>query len=603
MDESVNIVMNGTHINGAMEDGHLKRNSHPSPMADSNPGSPIIMTEPKRAKTSEFDEGSPTSKSTEVTQFEFNEMLSTILNVIQELDKYEIMSTIATSVVNGEKVEISIQTMQSKLKDAQYSSVLTLKDDIGRICRQAITDNSQNPEIQEHAQKLLHLASDLINDKSHYTIRSHGKKVRPREESQAVAAPGRDHEKVALFQRGPEGFVFTSAAFVKDESLDLEVSTTVVVPTPSNPNPPLLKDVNTRPRPMPPAADAAKRKSTGVEFCSYTPFTSFAPFVDSTHAELDAEDTSTAYDSLLTRVAQKSKASAAELEEQRKAKSSLDSILEFAQQYQETENTVILKEEDLNFLVEEGLDLKKLLDAANSGKADNEKLTPLEAIQKNAILLYELHKLQDERFASKDQTVSAREKEIAATLRNSLMELVSQATPSMLVTSQAIEDTMKRIPYKETAFSGTLPPNKPFAFPTNVVRNGLPPNATGFPVHNLMGNKKSAPSTFIIPQVALSPHINMTGGYPNIPQSNQHHAYAIPQQPTHQKTYSRPRASNANNTPTPVQVSSNGDVTFRKNFHTVVTSEGGTPAHWRRNDSQIPCANCGTLVSRKYMFL
>jgi hypothetical protein len=50
----------------------------------------------------------------------------------------------------------------------------------------------------------------------------------------------------------------------------------------------------------------------------------------------------------------------------------------------------------------------------------------------------------------------------------------------------------------------------------------------------------------------------------------------------------------------PLLVSANGDVTFKKNFHTLVTVSGGTPSHWRRNDSQIPCANCRTLVSRKF---
>lgn len=159
---------------------------------------------------------------------------------------------------------------------------------------------------------------------------------------------------------------------------------------------------------------------------------------------------------------------------------------------------------------------------------------------------------------------------------------------------------MRKLPYKEPAFTGTLPPNKPFAFPTNASRSGLPATATAYPLHNPVAHRKPLPPTTIIPQVVLSPHINMTGGYPTIPRPH-HHSYSIPQQPTHQKTYSRPRAANASThlAATPLQVSANGDVTFRKNFHTVVTSTGGTPAHWRRNDSQIPCANCGTLVSRK----
>ncbi|KAF9360201.1 hypothetical protein BGX26_010201 [Mortierella sp. AD094] len=591
MDENIGNNVNGLH---SAVDGHLKRKSHPSPILDS-PGSPTITTEPKRPKTSEFNEDSPIQKNTEVTQIEFNDVLANILHVVHNLDKHRIMTTIAISVVNGEKVERSLQNIRTKLREAQYSSTAAFKDDISAIFQQAIIANAQDLEKHDHARKLLQLASDLISDKSHYTIRSHGKKVRSREESQTTV-PERDHDNFALFQRSAEGFVFTSRATAKDESLDSEMAKTILIPTASSVNPPLLKDVNTRPRPASTLADQIKKKSTGVEFFPYAPFTSFAPFVDSSNAEMNAEDTTSAYEALLSRVEKKAKLSAAAAEEQRKSKAQLESILEVAQQYQTQENGTGINEADLEFLSEEGLDVKNLLVLAHNAKSNNEPLAPLEAIQRNATLLYELYRLQEERFASKDQSIGAREKEIATILRNSLMEMASQATPSTFMTPEAIEDAIKRIPYKEAAFTGTLPTNKPFAFPINTTRSGLPPNATVYPTHNPVAHRKPATPTTIIPQVVLSPHINMTGGYPSIPQPHHHHAYSIPQQPTHQKTYSRPRA-NTSNTPAPLQVSANGDVTFRKNFHTVVTSTGGTPAHWRRNDSQIPCANCGTLVS------
>ncbi|KAF9113751.1 60S ribosomal protein L30 [Mortierella sp. AM989] len=591
MDESVNNNVNGLH---SAVDGHLKRKSHPSPIADS-PGSPTITTEPKRPKTAEFTEESPTPKITEVTQIEFNDVLANILHVVHDLDRHKIMDTVAISVVNGEKVERSLQSIRTKLRETQYSSTAAFKDDISSICKQAIVLNAQDPEKQEHAQKLLQLTTNLINDKSHYTIRSHGKKVRSQEESQTVT-PERDYDNFALFQRSTDGFVFTSKATTKDETMDPELAKTILIPTASSVNPPLLKDINTRPRPAITLAEQTKKKSTGVEFFPYAPFTSFAPFVDSSNAEMNSEDTSSAFEALLSRVEKKSKASAAVVEEQRKAKAQLESILEVAQQYQSQEDGAVIDEADLEFLSEEGLDVKSLLELAYNSKSNSESLAPLEAIQRNATLLYELYKLQEERFASKDQTIGAREKEIAATLHNSLMEMASQVTPSTFVTPEVIEDAIKKILYKEAAFTGTLPTNKPFAFPINTTRSGLPPNATIYPTHNPVAHRKPAPPTTIIPQVVLSPHVNMTGGYPSIPQPHHHHAYPIPQQPTHQKTYSRPRA-NTSNSPAPLQVSANGDVTFRKNFHTVVTSTGGTPAHWRRNDSQIPCANCGTLVS------
>ncbi|KAF9434101.1 hypothetical protein BGZ76_008547 [Entomortierella beljakovae] len=605
MDENINNNTNGLHSN---MDGHLKRKSHPSPIADS-PGSPTITVDPKRPKTAEFDEELALQKNTEITQVEFNDLLSKILNVVVDLDRHLIMNTVAISNTNGETTEKSLKVIRSKLGEAQYSNTTEFKDDISSIYKQAIVANAQNSEIQDYARKLLQLASDLISDKSHYTIRSHGKKARSREESQA-SAPERDRDSFAIFQRTADGIVFTSKVTTQEDSLELEMAKTTLIPTASSANPPLLKDVNTRPRPASNLAEQLKKKNSGglaltrisffipVEFFPYTPFTSFAPFVDSSNAELNPEDTSTAYDALLSRLEKKSKMSAAAIEEQRKAKTYLDSILDIAKEHQSQDAQDVKHDESLKFLSEEGLDVKKLLELTDNTQSSEKSLTPLESIQRNASLLYELYRLQEERFASKDQTISPREKELATALRNSLAELTSQLAPSALVTPEAIEDAMKKIPYKEAAFTGTLPANKPFAFPINTTRSGLPHNATAMPVHNYLGNRRPVPTT-IIPQVVLSPHINMTGGYPSIPQPQHHHAYTVPQQPTHQKTYSRPRSNTANSggSLTPLMVSANGDVTFRKNFHTVVTSAGGTPAHWRRNDSQIPCANCGTLVS------
>lgn len=71
---------------------------------------------------------------------------------------------------------------------------------------------------------------------------------------------------MALFQRVSDGFVFTSKAIVKDDALDQELSKTVVVPTASNSNPPLLKDVNTKPRPVSTGADQSKKNTGGMMF-------------------------------------------------------------------------------------------------------------------------------------------------------------------------------------------------------------------------------------------------------------------------------------------------------------------------------------------------
>ncbi|GJJ77200.1 hypothetical protein EMPS_09559 [Entomortierella parvispora] len=582
---------NGFH---ASSDSLKKRKSQSSPISD-NHESPPISVESKRPKLSDMPEGSSPQQNTEVTQAEFNEMLSKVIQVIQGLDKDNILTMATLPLTNGEHSAITIKSIQTKLKEGEYSSTSALKDDFTRLCNSATMDHRFTTEQREHAKKLLRLATDLIGDKSHYSIRSHGKKALSKEEDQ-TARPERDYENIALFQRGTEGnFVFSSKAIIKDDTLDKDLAKSIIVPIASSSEPPLIKDVNTKPRTQPRAADQSKKKNSGVEYCVYSPFTSFAPFVDSSNAELNAEDTATAYSALLDKYSQKVASAVVKPEETETVKAQLNSVLEIADQYRQQENAAAISEADLAFLSKEGLDVASLAQATARSSITKTSLSPVEAIQQNAILLFELHKLQEERFSSKSQTITAREHDLAAQLQNSLISLTSQIPSSKLVSPQAIEETIRKLPYKDAAFVGTLPPNKPFAFPTNIARGSLPATATGYPLHSPVALRKTAAPTTIFPQVALSPHLNMTGGYPSVPQSHQYH-YTAPQQPTHQKTYSRPRTNLAPTTAAPLQVSANGDITFRKNLHTVVTI-GGTPSHWRRNDSQTPCANCGTLVS------
>ena len=119
---------------------------------------------------------------------------------------------------------------------------------------------------------MLQLATDLIADKSHYTIRSHGKKVRSREESQA-SLPPRDHEKFALFQRTNEGFVFTSKARGKDDLVEQDIPKTVVIPVASTPNPPTLKEVNSKLRNF---RSTAPKKQTAGGTCLFNSLSVFS---------------------------------------------------------------------------------------------------------------------------------------------------------------------------------------------------------------------------------------------------------------------------------------------------------------------------------------
>lgn len=131
---------------------------------------------------------------------------------------------------------------------------------------------------------------------------------------------------------------------------------------------------------------------------------------------MNAEDTATAYGALLDRYFQKTQSSAGS-DEQQKAKAQLESILQIAQQNQTSQEgtSTELSEDDLAFLSEDGLDVRKLISlkgSQDSEEGEKARCSVLEAIQKNAMLLSELYKIQDERFASKNQTITAHEKEI-----------------------------------------------------------------------------------------------------------------------------------------------------------------------------------------------
>ncbi|RUS18836.1 hypothetical protein BC937DRAFT_88284 [Endogone sp. FLAS-F59071] len=121
----------------------------------------------------------------------------------------------------------------------------------------------------------------------------------------------------------------------------------------------------------------------------------------------------------------------------------------------------------------------------NNDKLDGPDLA--EVLQQNTEQLMELVRLQEERFSRlKGWDISWREKETANNLHKQLALLTSKIPPNLVASPQAIETAMARIPYKETAYRGSLPPNRPFAFLSNIARpEAVPSNATAQPSYPL----------------------------------------------------------------------------------------------------------------------
>src|ERR1700744_2875764 len=91
----------------SVADAHKKRKSQTSPLLDGT-GSPNMAGEAKRAQISEFAER---NKNVEVTQIEFNDVLSVIFQVVQGFDKYAALNSSVDAVVDGEKVQVSGNTV------------------------------------------------------------------------------------------------------------------------------------------------------------------------------------------------------------------------------------------------------------------------------------------------------------------------------------------------------------------------------------------------------------------------------------------------------------------------------------------------------------
>jgi len=86
--------------------------------------------------------------------------------------------------------------------------------------------------------------------------------------------------------------------------------------------------------------------------------------------------------------------------------------LEIADQYRQQDNATAISEADLAFLAKEGLNVASLVQATARTSISKPPMSAVEVIQRNAILLFELHKLQEERFSSKNQTIGARERDL-----------------------------------------------------------------------------------------------------------------------------------------------------------------------------------------------
>ncbi|KAF9164658.1 hypothetical protein DFQ26_001189 [Actinomortierella ambigua] len=631
--------------------------STPQPMNIDTP-----VTESPQTNGSDHAPSNTPDTTKDISVADFTARLQQILQVLQGFDKQDVLQGTVKVQIKDESKEISLAVIKSKLDEQEYKEIGPFRDDIATVLKNTISVFGQKSAKGTLAQQLLALVSDLTTDLAEYSLRSNGKKRQMAAEEKSSARLVRDHEKVALFQRTMDGFVFTSASSMSSQNLDVDVATVTIVPTTSLVDAPLLRTVNTKPRKVQLLPKQRPRPAVGVDYAPYNPFLSFAPFVDTGGAAMNAEETAIAYTALEARHAKRTRRTGGPVPGDLEAVMSIVAKHSSASDVQQPPQP--LSEEDLAGLEAEGVNVKALLQTQDvemqsaeeegspapkaNGTAASSDTAPTPAtvegvMQYNALLLAELQLLQQKRFDDRNHAISDREKEIATTLQNSLVELLNRVPPSDVVTREAVEKAMRRMPYKEPAFAGVLPPNRPFACPSNTTRDGIPPTGTSYPNYRPQPSKPlPATTNFVIPQVAMSPVINYTGGYTLMTQpayttvyasapmaiSNQHRMYSRMRSSGTTATHSTSAAAAARGNQVPstvyssysstggsfremeanglssrpivprpfpaayMRVGANGQSLFRK------TLKGAAAASWRKSELS-PCAACGTAVSRK----
>ncbi|KAL1915593.1 uncharacterized protein VTP21DRAFT_6717 [Calcarisporiella thermophila] len=289
------------------------------------------------------------------------------------------------------------------------------------------------------------------------------------EENKEDKFPARDHAKIALFQRTPQGFIFTGPGKDgPDLVLEGEVEKLAIIPTQS------MKHVQTLGNISSTETKREEKKLKTVKSLDYGPTATFAPAVDSYHADLSSSDLN-CLNYLHTHVR------------------THDRDLKQLAEELEIMPITLLKDEEL-----EECDADKLLES-------------------NASLLEYLKAIQSVRLRRGIVDPTEREKAIANTLQRQLFQLVNRTSPAELLVSsdpEALPRAMARLPHLETAFRGTLPPQKPFAhFSNGAVFNAHPANAGIAPAYSkpeAQSGKSSYGTAPAQPQQAAPPYQGMT---------------------------------------------------------------------------------------------
>ncbi|KAI9032640.1 hypothetical protein CLU79DRAFT_841922 [Phycomyces nitens] len=399
---------------------------------------------------------------------------------------------------------ITVQVIKHRLEIGEYIDLQAFKHDLDQLFQVALERIGSSREKRDELAKLY---QSYIS-----TLRLETTRLKKRLGEQDIMEDDVVFLETTLFRPTPDGFVFADAVpnKAKDSSLPANVQELAVHPTPPSAfDPPPLKSTVSLPPRFPPKIFRHEDKHVvPIQWLDYGAFSSFAPACDSHNANVSYESTYMGRAAKRFRRWEKKQRNLQTLgrppshpkhSQRRKDLNhhnhNHDHNHNHNQQQPSPQPEKPNGQEskiDTDWLKDQGLDVDTILEASENGTfsvddilIDNDQ--DLDAVlERNGQLLEQLLECQEYRFGLGDARwakTDEKEKEIAQTLQIRLHSLLNQITPKDITNPQDVQYAMNALPLLETAYRGSLPPNKPFAFPTTDKAEPLPPYANITPTY------------------------------------------------------------------------------------------------------------------------
>ncbi|KAI9261648.1 hypothetical protein BDA99DRAFT_605495 [Phascolomyces articulosus] len=437
-------------------------------------------------------------------------ILKQFLDVLLNADTYGILDLLDNND------PITMEAIEMKLDD--YTSITEFKHDIQLAFRTvlpklAMEDRKAFDTLHEFAMATLQFESQRLKRKH-----PSGDLMEMDQPVENVEEDVKEDPQVALFRPTMDGFIFTNAVpsslVDKHEKLPAGVQELVIYPTPSASEVPTLKNTIPPPPRFPSRIHRHEDKQTvPIQWLDYGVFSSFAPTRDSNQANVSYEHTYMGRVAKRFRRWEKKQRSLQTLGKPlNPPKSALhnnknndnntttitknnhhpskDDSANNNNTTTTTDTTTKSDDIDTQWLKEQGLDVETIMEAAQNGSVNvddvigNDEQDIEGILERNSELLSYLAQYQEYRFGLGDArwgNIDETEQNIAKALEKRMHKLASKVPPKDLTDSSAVEAAMDRLPLREPAYRGSLPPNKFFAYPTQEKIEPIPPLANMLP--------------------------------------------------------------------------------------------------------------------------